>query len=71
MIKLNCGTVIKEDDGDYAVLVDYHEEGLAVHAQSHSLEDAIRSFHGVTHGPAVLVKVVSIDINEKEKFVES
>ena len=65
-IALNQIAEIKDDSGDYLVLVDYGTEGIKVASQHGSVASALSS---ALYGNSVrqaIVKVVRIEITEKE-----
>jgi hypothetical protein len=56
---------IKEEAGDYIVLTDYYEDGIAVSHQSQTLEGAVAWMTACAYGnPQSIVKLVRIQATE-------
>ena len=67
----NGSSRIKDNGGDYLVLVDYGSEGLSVSHQFHTHTDALGWMAKNNTGyPNTLVKLVRVDILECEEAID-
>ena len=63
---------IKDNDGDYLVLIDYFCEGLSVVQQCATLDDALTQIaSGGFSGPMCLVRLVRLDASEVPEVPET
>jgi hypothetical protein len=60
-MRFNGATRIKSELGDYVILIDYGQEGMSVHLQFETLEQAIEEYNSIDYtGAKAIVKVASI-----------
>lgn len=63
----NGSSKIKDDGGDYLVLVDYGCEGFSVSHQAATHEDALRWMTENSYGsPQTLVKLVRVETRDSD-----
>lgn len=62
---INQISKISPAEGEYIILSDYYSEGLSVTSQHETLEEAINNL-GRDGNPQTIVKLVNIDIKERE-----
>jgi hypothetical protein len=63
----NGSSKIKDDGGDYLVIVDYGCEGFSVSHQAQTHEDALRWMTASNYGsPQTLVKLVRVETRDSD-----
>jgi hypothetical protein len=66
-MRVNSIEKIRNDGGDYIVLLDYGMDGITVHKQHDNLAAAIVSAAACDFGPVAVVKLVAFAIDERLK----
>ena len=59
---INQSNKIDETKGEFCILDDYGSEGLSVHGQYESLEEAIENLDGVSGCGQIIVRLVNFSV---------